>query len=356
MGKDYYSILGVSKSATDDELKKAYRKLALKYHPDKNKAPEAEEKFKLIAEAYEVLSDKKRRNIYDQVGEEGLKGSTGGGNSPGGGHGQQYSYAFHGDPRQTFSQFFGTDNPFEMFFQMGGLGGQQQTMYMGGPGGMGGMGGMGGSEDMDIDDHGQGFRSHSFAGTHGSNKSKAMVKDPPVEHNLNVSLEEVLKGCVKKMKITRKRINTDGRSYRKEDKVLAVNVKPGWKAGTKVTFQKEGDQNPGSIPADIVFIIRDKPHSTFKRDGADVKYTAKITLREALCGCTVSVPTLSNVQTTLRINNEVVKPTTTKRIAGQGLPHSREPSKRGDLVVNFDIKFPDTLNESTRQILGDCLP
>ena len=125
MGKDYYSILGISRSATEDEIKKAYRKLALKYHPDKNKSPEAEEKFKLIAEAYEVLSDKKKRDIYDQFGEEGLQGGGGGssGNSGfSGGSGPHFTYTFHGDPRATFQQFFGTDNPFEMFFNMGGLG------------------------------------------------------------------------------------------------------------------------------------------------------------------------------------------------------------------------------------------
>ncbi len=110
MGKDYYKILGISKGATDDEIKKAYRKLALKYHPDKNKAPTAEEQFKLVAEAYEVLSDKKKRDIYDQYGEEGLKGSAGGGGGGGHGHsgqGQNFTYTYHGDPRATFSQFFG---------------------------------------------------------------------------------------------------------------------------------------------------------------------------------------------------------------------------------------------------------
>lgn len=77
MGKDYYKILNLSRSATDDEVKKAYRKMALKFHPDKNKTPGAEEKFKEVAEAYDVLSDKKKREIYDQYGEEGLKGTFG---------------------------------------------------------------------------------------------------------------------------------------------------------------------------------------------------------------------------------------------------------------------------------------
>jgi DnaJ-class molecular chaperone len=76
MGKDYYKILGIAKGATEDDIKKAYRKMALKFHPDKNKAPGSEEKFKEIAEAYEVLSDKRKREVYDQYGEEGLKGNV----------------------------------------------------------------------------------------------------------------------------------------------------------------------------------------------------------------------------------------------------------------------------------------
>lgn len=101
MGKDFYKILGIQKGANDDEIKKAYRKLALKYHPDKNKTTGAEERFKEIAEAYEVLSDKKKRDIYDQYGEEGLHGGVPGSGTEGG---QNFTYEFHGDPRATFAQ------------------------------------------------------------------------------------------------------------------------------------------------------------------------------------------------------------------------------------------------------------
>ena len=131
MGKDYYAILQINRGATDDEIKKAYRKLALKYHPDKNKSPEAEEKFKLIAEAYEVLSDKKKRDIYDQFGEEGLRNdggmSSSGGFNSNGNAANNFTYTFHGDPRATFAQFFGTDNPFDIFFNFGGLGGNSHS-------------------------------------------------------------------------------------------------------------------------------------------------------------------------------------------------------------------------------------
>lgn len=361
MGKDYYKILGLSKNATEDEVKKAFKKLALKYHPDKNKDPSAEDKFKEVAEAYEVLSDKKKRDVFDRYGEEGLKGHPSGSPSSASGasgpNGQQFTYTFSpGDARQTFAQFFGTDSPFDIFFSQ-----------MGGSGSRGGQG-FSLDEDAEMDGDfagifGGGGGSHPVRGgvrgtqsfTHGGQPRKAhpMMQDPPVEHDLLVSLEELLVGCTKKMKITRKVVGPDG-NVRKEDKVLTINVKPGWKAGTKITFPREGDQTGHNVPADIVFLIKDKPHPQFKRDGADIRYTARISLREALCGCTISIPTLTGERITHRIS-DVVKPTTTKRIPGQGLPHSKEPSRRGDLIVSFDIKFPDSLPEGSKQILSDVL-
>jgi len=340
MGKDYYAILEISKKASDEEIKKAYRKLALKYHPDKNKSPEAEERFKLVAEAYEVLSDKKKREVYDQFGEDGLNGSipTGGGGGGAGGPGGAYKFSFHGDPHQTFAQFFGKDSPFDMFFNFNNLGqaDTHQASYGGG--------------GMDYEPAGQ------FAGLSGFNqtpRAKPKKQDPPIEHDLNVTLEEVLKGCTKKMKINRRVIGPGGE--RKEDKVLTVNVKPGWKAGTKITFPREGDQNPSTIPSDIVFIIKDKPHKTFTRDGADVSYHAKISLKDALCGCSLSIPTLEGETINLRIN-DVVGPTVTRRISGRGLPYPKDPTKRGDLIVHFDISFPVTISDSNKRKLSEILP
>lgn len=348
MGKDYYKILGISKGASDDEIKKAYRKLALRYHPDKNKSPGAEEKFKEVAEAYEVLSDKKKRDLYDQFGEEGLKGGT-----TGGGHGgpeSNFSYTFHGDPRATFAQFFGSTNPFQSFFDMGESGGARMFGFN--------------DYDMDISDdgfqgpfssRGGGFRSHSFNFHNTPNKQKDKVQDPPIEHDLYMSLEDILNGCTKKMKISRRVLQQDS-TYKKEDKVLTINVKPGWKAGTKITFQKEGDQGRNKIPADIVFIIRDKPHPYFKRDGSNIKYVAKITLKQALCGCVAEVPTLTGERISLNLANEIIKPTTAKKYIGKGLPFPKEPSKRGDLIVTFDIKFPDSLTKSAKDMIQNVLP
>ncbi len=127
------------------------------------------------------------------------------------------------------------------------------------------------------------FRSQSFnvggglGGRPSSKKDKA--QDPPVEHDLHVSLEDICRGVTKRMKISRRVVGPDG-TVRKEEKVLTINVKPGWKSGTRITFQREGDQAPNKIPADIVFIIRDKPHPLFRREGADIRFTCKVTLKE----------------------------------------------------------------------------
>ncbi|NXO51002.1 DNJB5 protein, partial [Aramus guarauna] len=345
MGKDYYKILGIQSGVNEDEIKKAYRKMALKYHPDKNKDPNAEEKFKEIAEAYDVLSDPKKRAVYDQYGEEGLK--TGGGSS--GGSGNTFHYTFHGDPHATFASFFGGSNPFDIFFTS-----SRSRVFNGFD-----------KEDMDIDDDDDPFSTFSRFGFNGINRvhrrhqeslhMRRKVQDPPVIHELKVSLEEIYHGSTKRMKITRRRLNADGRTMRTEDKILNIVIKRGWKEGTKITFPKEGDATPDNIPADIIFILKDKPHSHFERDGMNVVYTANISLREALCGCTVNIPTIDGRVIPLPCN-DIIKPGTVKRLCGEGLPFPKAPSQRGDLIVEFKICFPDRIAPQTRQILKQHLP
>lgn len=308
MAKDYYKILEIPKTANDDEIKRAYRKLALKYHPDKNKSPGAEERFKELAEAYEVLSDKRKRDIYDMYGEEGLKGGV-----PGESGKTFTSYTFHGDPRATFAQFFGRVNPFQSIFE---------------------------NFFMEDDDPLTGMRK---------------TQDPPIEHDLYVSLEDIHNGCTKKMKILRKVVQPDG-SLRREEKILNIDIKPGWKAGTRITFPREGDQDGNKIPADIVFILRDKSHQYLKREGSDLRYTATITLRQALCGCAIEIPKLFGGKQTLDLSNEIIKPTTIKRLSSCGLPYPKEPNRKGDLLVTFDIQFPDRLSNSGKNALCKILP
>jgi len=172
MGKDYYKTLGVSQGASDEDLKKAYRKMALKYHPDKNKSAGAEEKFKEIAEAYDVLSDPSKREIYDKYGEEGLKGGRGGA----GPDDHTFSYSFHGDPLETFRMFFGGEDPFGSFMPFGNPQGGQagQRFHFAG-------------NDMDIDNDpfssfGGAPHMHGF----GSPGKKKKEQDPAITHDLEV--------------------------------------------------------------------------------------------------------------------------------------------------------------------------
>ncbi|XP_022904440.1 dnaJ protein homolog 1-like [Onthophagus taurus] len=324
MGKDYYKILGISKTASDDDIKKAYRRMALKYHPDKNKTPGAEEKFKEAAEAYEVLSDKKKREVYDKYGEDGLKGSIPD-NSSG------FSYQFHGDPRATFAQFFGNTNPFDDFFDVKFPSMRNDDSF-------------GNLKHM--------FNLHNQSGVDVMDNPQ---QDPPIEHEIFVSLEEIMEGCVKKIRINKKIIGADGKS-RREDKYLSINVKPGWKAGTRITFPKEGDQNRNKIPADIVFIIRDRAHEVFKREGSDIKYEAKVTLKEAICGGVVYVPTLGSDVVPLYFTNEIITPKTVMRVPAKGLPYPKESSQKGDLLITFDIIFPPQLSDATKDVLRNVLP
>ncbi|XP_006161080.2 dnaJ homolog subfamily B member 1 [Tupaia chinensis] len=337
MGKDYYQTLGLARGASDEEIKRAYRRQALRYHPDKNKEPGAEEKFKEIAEAYDVLSDPRKREIFDRYGEEGLKGGGPSGGSSGGANGNTFSYTFHGDPHAMFAEFFGGRNPFDTFF------GQRN-----------------GEEGMDIDDPFSGFPMGmsgftNFGRTRPAQEPTRKKQDPPVTHDLRVSLEEIYSGCTKKMKISHKRLNPDGKSIRNEDKILTIEVKRGWKEGTKITFPKEGDQTSNNIPADIVFVLKDKPHNIFKRDGSDVIYPARISLREALCGCTVNVPTLDG-RTIPVVFKDVIRPGMRRKVPGEGLPLPKTPEKRGDLIIEFEVVFPERIPQTSRTVLEQVLP
>lgn len=329
MGVDYYNTLKVDKNAKDEDLKKAYRKLAMKWHPDKNpnNKKEAEAKFKQISEAYEVLSDPQKRAIYDQYGEEGLKGQvpppeTGG---PGGatffstGDGPA---TFRFNPRNAddiFAEFFGFSSPF------GGMGG-------GGGGMRGGSRSFGGMFGDDI------FSSFG----EGRPINTAPRKAPPIENTLPCSLEELYKGTTKKMKISREIVDVSGKTLPVEE-ILTIDIKPGWKRGTKITFPEKGNEQPNVIPADLVFVIDEKPHSTFTREGNDLVVTKKIPLVEALTGCTVHLTTLDGRTLTIPVNN-VIHPDYEEVVAKEGMPIPKDPSKRGNLRIKFDIKFPTRLS------------
>mmetsp|Transcript_21070 Transcript_21070/g.48150 ORF Transcript_21070/g.48150 Transcript_21070/m.48150 type:complete len:196 (+) Transcript_21070:3-590(+) len=185
-----------------------------------------------------------------------------------------------------------------------------------------------------------------MGGTAGAGGSRPAVFD------LACSLEELFSGTTKKMKVKRSSTTLS----REAETVLEVAVKPGWKAGTKVTFAGEGDEIGSTGRAqDVVFVIREKHHKTFGREGSNLLHNARVPLVDALTGFKIDIPTLDN--RILRVNiRDVVTPSYTKVVKGEGMPSSKSPELKGDLVVTFDIYFPKALDDAAKEKLKDLLP
>lgn len=149
----------------------------------------------------------------------------------------------------------------------------------------------------------------------------------------------------------------DDRLIVQEEEILMIQVKPGWKKGTKITFEGKGDERPGTLPADIIFSIDEKKHPLFKREGDDLELGVEVPLVQALTGCTIPVPLLGGGQITLSID-DIIYPGYDKIIPGQGMPISKEGCKRGDLRLKFLVEFPTGLTDDQRSdvvsILQEC--
>mmetsp|Transcript_10105 Transcript_10105/g.17777 ORF Transcript_10105/g.17777 Transcript_10105/m.17777 type:complete len:341 (+) Transcript_10105:122-1144(+) len=329
---DYYAVLGVSKDANDAALKKAYRKLALKHHPDKNNGNDT--MFKKVAQAYAVLSDKEKREVYDKFGEEGINagmsaedakkygGFRRGGENPAEHGGFEMPPGFAED---LFASFFGGGGNGT---RMGGMGnGRGATFHFGGsPGGMGG--GM----------HTNQSQSPFQFARESAPKRKAPPSDPV---SLMVDLEDICNGVTKKLKITRKAVDENSGQLVTQKKVVEIPLKAGAKAGTKYTFHGMGNEAPGQEAADLVFVLKEKKHDKFTRDGDDLHTTVRVTLKDALKGGTVTVPTLDGRN--LRIGfSPMADSSSTTVLPGQGMPNTKT-GKTGNLVVKFVVEFPKSI-------------
>ena len=309
---NYYKILGVSKDASKEEIKKAYRKLAMKYHPDRNKGDKAaEDKFKQANEAYAVLSDPEKKQQYDTYGstdfhkkysqddifrnsdlgsifrEFGINfGGTGGGARPGGG------------------------SPFDSFFS-GGMGGSRQSFQSGGCG----SGGCGGGRPQPS-------------------------KGPDLNMELPITLHEVLTGTEKQISLGR------GNQATK----VSVKVPAGIESGKKLRVSGKGSASPnGGAPGDLFLRINVQPDPLFSREGSNVIVDREIPFSGAVLGSTVAVPTLEDKQVNVKVPIGV-QPNAKLRLKGLGLPNG-PLGPRGDILVRLIVAVPKEISEEQKELL-----
>jgi DnaJ-class molecular chaperone len=315
--RDYYAVLGLSKNASEKEIKQAYRKLARKYHPDLNPDDKAaEEKFKEVNEAYEVLSDPEKRKLYDQFGSEWKTWQQAGGNpedfwqqwggAPGGG--QRYTYTYGpgdmGGGGDVFSDFF------QQLFGMGG-GGRRSTRYGGDIGDLfGGMGGMGGQP--------QPRRGRNY--------------EQPVE----ITLDEAYRGTKRVFQIDSQRIE--------------VSIPAGAKTGTRVRVAGKGGAGAaGGPPGDLYLVIEVAPHPRFEREGENLETDVRVDLYTAMLGGEVAVPVPDGGSVMLNIPPETQNGTRF-RLRNKGMPVLNRPNERGDLYAAVDVELPRHLSGEERQL------
>jgi curved DNA-binding protein len=296
---DYYKVLGVSKNTSEDDIKKAYRKLAMKYHPDHAKGDKAaEEKFKQISEAYAVLSDKEKRKQYDTFG------STG----------------FH----QRFSQediFKGFD--FSSIFDDLGLGGT--FSFMGNKGGsrfsFGG---------------GAPFGSSSY----GSSKRHQAVKGSDLVYELPLTISEAASGTTKNINFQHKGVSEN----------LTVKIPRGFIEGKRLRIPGKGEPSPyGGPPGDLYIKSTLAADPSFSVTDHDLNVTCEIKLTEAILGTTISVPSIDGKELSLKIPPGT-RHKTRMRLPNQGIPHMKG-NGRGDLYATIFVNIPGTLSQKQRKLI-----
>lgn len=318
--KDYYAVLGVPKDASQDDIKKAFRKLAFKYHPDRAKMDKkvAEERFKEINEAHEVLGDPEKRKKYDTLGAHwkdgagfqpppGWEGEAGFHPPPGWQGGARTSpdgsqhYEFHFGGSTGFSDFF------EQFFGRRG-------------------------------DFGFDFGERDF------DEERVGLRGNDIQGDLLVTLDDVMKGSERSISLQR----TDPRTGETRTETIRVRIPPGVHEGQTIRVRGKGVEGTGGGEAgDLYLRVRLAAHPDFRARGADLDYDLELAPWEAVLGTTVTVPTLggrANVRVPPGTNNGQQL-----RVRGQGLPKGRG-DERGDLYVVVDVQLPSKLTEEERAL------
>jgi curved DNA-binding protein len=304
MTEDYYKTLGVEKNASEEDIKKAYRKLAMKFHPDRNPGnKQAEDKFKKLSEAYAVLSDQEKRKQYDSFGSDAFR--------------QRYSQ------EDIFRNFDINDILKEFGFGGGGRGsrtfggGRSRTFTFG----------QGGDPFADL-----------FRGT--QDYAHMPQKGQDYEYNISITLEESVFGAEKKL------------TLQKEDRVEEINIKipPGISSGKKLRLAGKGSPGHDSgLPGDLYLNISILPHPIFARDGIDIYVEKSVSFSQATLGATIEIPTIEGA--TKRIKIPAGTQNNTKiRMKGYGVPNLKEGGK-GDQYVKISLNVPKRLTDKQSQLV-----
>jgi curved DNA-binding protein len=315
--RDYYQVLGVSKSATEKELKQAYRKLARKYHPDVNPGDRgAEQKFKEINEAYEVLKDPDKRSKYDRLGanwkqyEQYAHAQPGG---PGGGFRVEFEGGGMGGFSDFFRTFFGGGVDLDELF------GQSRGGFRGGSGAP------------------RGARARRGFGSYGA-APPSPGRD--VSGEVVISLEEAYHG-------TTKRLSIEGREG---VEAIDVRIPPGVKEGSRVRVAGKGEPGQGAAAGDLYLSVRMRPHPLYKRKDDDLYVDVPVTFSEAALGAEIEVPSLSG-------KSRIKVPPGSQagrlmRLRGKGMPHLKGGG-HGDLFAKLVIVVPKELSERELKLMKE---
>jgi len=305
-GRDFYSILGVPRSANLNQVKKAYRSLAKDLHPDKNQDdPKAQEKFQDLAAAYEVLSDPEKRKTYDKYGEEGLKNHDMGGSDP-------------------FSSFFGDFG----FFGFGGGGGQREREAP-----------RGADVVMDMWVTLEELYTGNFVeivrnkpaykqteGTRKCNCRQEMVTRQLGPGRFQMLQQQVCDECPAVEVVN-------------EERTLEVEIEPGMRDGQEQKFVAEGEPHVDGEPGDLRVKIRTLPHTVFERRGDDLYTNVTITLNDALTGFEMDINHLDGHKVHI-VRDKITWPGARMRKPGEGMPNHENNNQRGTLFITFDVEFP----------------
>ncbi|WP_311171647.1 molecular chaperone DnaJ [Halobellus ordinarius] len=363
MSEDFYDVLGVSRDATEDEIKQAYRKKAAEYHPDVSEDPEAEEKFKKAQKAKEVLTDEEKRQMYDQLGHERFqqaekRGGVGGGGAGGRGRG--------GDPFGGMGG--GQGSPFEDIF----------NQFFGGGRGGGGRGGnrprqgqnLRTQVTLDLEEVYEGVEKQ-FTVTRPEECPECNGRGHPPDADVNscpecngrgqtTTVRDTPLGRVQQTQ-TCPRCEGSGETYSetcsvcrgdgitREEATLSVDIPPGIRDGQTLRMEREGAPGENGGPkGDLLIDVSVRDHENFERDGDDLYHRLPISFPKAVFGATVEVPTVDG-------SADLDIPAGTQsgeefRIRGEGMPHLRGRG-HGDLYVQMQVVTPDDLNEEQKEAL-----